>query len=98
MPRLVWHRRGSDLRIADSRLVRWLSSSPRELMTVGPDGQVTCGLGARPPWLYERALVLAGGFAPQPGTDHTAIYQGVPARLAEDLLAAMTGERMAARV
>jgi len=98
MPRLVWHRRGSDLRVADSRLVRWLSSSPRELMTVGPDGQVTCRLGARPPWLYERALVLAGGFASQPGTDHTAIYQGVPAPLAEDLLAAMTGERMAARV
>lgn len=97
MPRLVWHRRGSDLRVADSRLVRWLSSPPRELMTIGPDEQVTCRLGAKPPWLYERALVLASGFAPLPGADFTVIYRGVPSALAEGLLAAMTGERMVVR-
>jgi hypothetical protein len=98
MPRLLWHRRGQDLRVTDSRLVRWLSAPPRELMTIGPDDQVTCRLGAKPPWLYERALALASGLAPRPGTDRTVIYQGVPAELAEGLLAAMTGQRIAAGV
>ena len=96
MPRLVWHRRGNDLRVAGSRLVRWLTASPRELMTIGPEDQVTCRVGTQPPWLYERALVLASGLAPRPGADYTVIYQGVPAPLAEDLLAAMTGQRVAA--
>lgn len=96
MPRMVWHRRGDDLRVADSRLVRWLSTPPRELMTIGPEGQVICRLGAKPPWLYERALVLASGLAPLPGDEHTAIYRGVPSHLAEALLASMTAERVAA--
>lgn len=97
MPRTIWHRWGSDLRLAEARLVKWLVASPHELMTIGEEDTVVCRLGAKPPWLYERALVMASGLAPEPGHGYTVVYRGVPRTVAATLLGSMTEERGFAR-
>lgn len=40
--------------------------------------ELTCLLGARPPGLFERALMLCSGELPQALGDHRAIYRDVP--------------------
>jgi hypothetical protein len=93
IPRTIWHRRGDDIRLAEGALVKWLTLSPHELMTIGPDRTVSCRLGAEPPWLYERALVLSSGLAPVQGPEYTTVYREVPPSIAEAMIASMTEER-----
>ena len=40
--------------------------------------ELTCLLGARPPGLFERALILCSGELPQTPGDHRCIYSNVP--------------------
>ena len=40
--------------------------------------ELTCLFGARPPGLFERALILCSGELPQTPGDHRAVYRNVP--------------------
>lgn len=93
----MWHQIGADARRADARLGKWLANAPADLMTIDPSGHtVTCRLGAEPPWLFERALVLASGLAPRLSVEaHVVEYPDVPPALANALSSAMTGARQA---
>ena len=55
----------------------------RHIMSYDPAGEtLTCLLGARPPGLYERALVLSSGELLHARSNGTAVYDGVPAEIA----------------
>lgn len=97
LPRTVWHQMGGDVRRADARLGKWLATAPGELMVVDPTRHtVTCPLGAEPPWLFERALVLASGRAPAVSVEGQVVeYADVAPDLAHELRSAMTGVRPA---
>ncbi len=53
------------------------------------DERLTCLLGARPPGLYERVLVLCTGELPRSLSDGTSVYEGVPPGVAAWLAASL---------
>jgi hypothetical protein len=70
---------------ADNRWCKWLAAvaSGVNLLAYDPASrQLTCRLGAQLPGLFERAAVLASGWAPRPLTDATVAYRGVPPAVA----------------
>jgi hypothetical protein len=80
LPRRFWHFDGHDWRTADSRLVKWLTASPRNRLLAYDrhTGALACHLGAQLPGLYERAAVLGSGRPPQPADTGHLVYSNVP--------------------
>ena len=51
----------------------------QHIMAYDPETRrLTCLFGARPPGLFERALILCSGELPESPGDHTMIYRDVP--------------------
>ena len=74
LPRRFWHFDGTDWRVSDNRLVKWLSATPRQRMVAyDPESRgLACHLGAQLPGLYERAAVLGSGEPPSRPTPDTS--------------------------
>ena len=73
------------LKECDSMVAKFAGAAAagRHVMSYDPAAEaLSCLLGARPPGLYERALVLASGELPRRLSNHTAIYDGVPPEVA----------------
>jgi hypothetical protein len=99
LPRHLWHFNGRDWRVADDRLVKWLSAGREALLAFDLDHRaLACHLGAQLPGLYERAAVLCSGRLPQStGTGHV-VYPDVGPALAAALVACLTSSRSTAEV
>ena len=78
------------LRECDNAVAKYAGAAAtgRSIMSYAADDQrLTCLLGARPPGLYERALVLCTGELPRSLSDGTSVYDGVPSDIAAWLAA-----------
>jgi hypothetical protein len=77
-PRVIWHELGTDRRRVTSRLGKWLAASRSVplLAWEAATRSVACHLGAEPPGLFERALVLCSGQLPERRGNHV-VYRGV---------------------
>ncbi|HKG38385.1 MAG TPA: hypothetical protein VKB25_05295 [Conexibacter sp.] len=94
LPRRLWHFNGRDWRVADDRLVKWLSAGRDALLAFDLDHHaLACHLGAQLPGLYERAAVLCSGRLPQStGTGHV-VYPDVGPTLAAALGVCLASSR-----
>jgi hypothetical protein len=81
---------------ADNRWSKWLAAAVMSVNLLAYDPasqQLTCRMGAQMPGLYERAAVLASGWAPQPLTDATVAYRGTPPEVATAIWSALCDHR-----
>jgi hypothetical protein len=79
---------GAQLLETDARLCKWLAAARERLALLaydGPSRALVCPLGAEPPGLYERALVLCSGRPPVRRKDGTTLYTEVPPEIAATL-------------
>lgn len=84
---------GAVLLETDARLCKWLAAAREEraLLAYDEAAQIlVCPLGAEPPGLYERTLVLCSGKAPSKRKDGTTLYSEVPADIAATLWRLLT--------
>ena len=78
------------LRECDNAVSKYAGAAAtgRSIMSYEPDERrLVCPLGARPPGLYERALVLCTGELPRSLSDGTCVYHGIPPDVASWLAA-----------
>ncbi len=75
----------SGLRECDHAVAKYAAAAAtgRQIMAYDEAaGDLTCLLGARPPGLYERAIVLSTGELPRPLSNSTQVYSAVSGELA----------------
>lgn len=73
------------LRECDNSVAKYAAAAAagRDIMAYDPaSSKLTCLLGARPPGLYERAIVLCTGELPRTFSNNTSVYDGVTAEVA----------------
>jgi hypothetical protein len=84
---------GAVLRETDARLCKWLAAAAerRTLLAYDEAARILVSpLGAEPPGLYERVLVLCSGRAPTKRKDGTTLYTQVPPEVAATLWRLLT--------
>lgn len=84
---------GAELRETDARLCKWLAASHEHRALLAYDESVqalVCPLGAEPPGLFERALVMCSGRPPEKRRDGTTLYTRVPPNIASTLWRRLT--------
>ena len=92
-PRVALHSDGNDLRVADTRLAKWLAAGRTPLLAYDRERRrVVCHRGTEPPWLYERALVLCSGLLPTPVEGHLVEYADVGPEIAAALAARLAAQ------
>jgi hypothetical protein len=85
---------GAVLQETDARLCKWLAAARegRTLLAYDEAARILVSpLGAEPPGLYERVLVLCSGRAPIKRKDGTTLYTQVPPEVAATLWRLLTG-------
>jgi hypothetical protein len=76
----------------DNRWAKWVAAALLGWELLGYDSEsrtLTCPLGAQLPGMYERAVVLSSGWAPQPMTSGTVNYRDVSPEIVAYLWSAM---------
>ena len=77
--------RDGGLRECDNSVAKYVGAAAtgREIISYNAgDETLTCLLGARPPGIYERPLVLCTGELPRSLSNSTSVYEGVTAEVA----------------